>query len=256
MVRSHSSAAARARLTVAVSACLFGTSATAARAWAPALDPVALACWRVTIGGSALVAVSWAAGCAPWRYRTTPRTIVASATTVVGFQVAYFVAADRMGVAQATLTTIGTGPLAAGVIDHARGRALLTGRWLVGIAVAIGGVALMVGGSVSASWVGWGSAVSAGCAFPVYAAIIRDLGATRPDLAAAATVFGSAAPVAAVVTLTYRPELPGSAGELVVVGYLGLVATALAYVLWSRALRTIAVRDTVVVNMLEPVTAT
>ncbi|MGD9996712.1 MAG: DMT family transporter [Ilumatobacteraceae bacterium] len=242
------------RSAVAAAACLFGTASVATRLQASTTDPMVLAGWRVAVGGCALVALSWVAGCPPWRRRAPVASVALGAISVVGFQVAFFTAVDRLGVTQATVLTIGTGPIAAGVMDHVRGRASLTRRWLGGVGSAIVGVALVAGGSWHPIWFGWLSAITAGTAFPVYAGVIRDLSSERSHLTAVATVFGGAAPLAAIVAVQAREPMP-TGGELVALAYVGLVATALAYALWSSALRTIPVRDTVAITMLEPVTA-
>jgi len=163
------------------------------------------------------------AGCAPWRFAARPATVLLGSGTVVAFQAGYFAAVERLGVAQATVVTIAAGPIAAGVLDHCRGRASMTRRWAAGAGLTVAGVAVMSSGGWSIDATGWALAVMAGCGFPVYGEVLRALGADRPRLAA--------------------------------VLYLGLVATAAAYLLWAYGLRTLPLRDTVLITMLEPVTA-
>lgn len=247
--------AAAAPLAVAVAAALFGTSATVAQLHAPALEPVSIAAWRLIVGGTALVVASWAAGCAPWRFAARPATVLLGSGTVVAFQAGYFAAVERLGVAQATVVTIAAGPIAAGVLDHCRGRASMTGRWAAGAGLTVAGVAVMSSGGWSTDATGWALAILAGCGFPVYGEVLRTLGADRPGLAAVATVFGGAVPLAAVGVLFTDLAAVPAVGDLGAVLYLGLVATAAAYLLWAYGLRTLPVRDTVLITMLEPVTA-
>jgi DME family drug/metabolite transporter len=238
-----------------MAAVLFGTSGTAARMASPVLGSAALATWRVIVGGTALVAVSWAVGCAPWRYPARAGTVLLGSATVVGFQLCYFAAVGRLGVTQATVLTISIAPVAAGVSDHVRGRARLTTRWAAGVTVAVAGVAVMGNGSWRLDTSGWVAAVLAGCCFPIYAGVLRTLATDRPGIAAVASVFGGAVPLAAVGLLASGAAAVPAVDDLPVVTYVGLVATAAAYVLWNFGLRALTVRDTVLITMVEPVTA-
>src|SRR5205823_14739034 len=69
-------------------------------------------------------------------------------------------------------------------------------------------------------------------------------------------VFGTAALIAAPAALVWA-GLPGamSAGGWLVVGYLGVVATGLAYLLFSSALRHINAATGVTLALAEPLTA-
>ncbi|MGQ0574189.1 MAG: DMT family transporter [Pseudonocardia sp.] len=247
-------------LAVAVAAALFGTSATVAQRYAPGLDAGSVAAWRLVVGGTVLVVAAWVASCAPWRFparglSTRPWTVLLGAGAVVAFQVGYFAAVERLGVGQATVLTIATSPIAAGLADHARGQAGLTGRWAAGVILAVAGIALLGGAGWTVDPAGWALAIAAGCCFPVYGAVLRALGRDRPGLAAVATVFGVAVlPAAAGLAFTGYASLPAAA-DLGALAYLGVVATAVAYLLWIYGLRTLSVRDTVLVTMLEPVTA-
>jgi len=78
----------------------------------------------------------------------------------------------------------------------------------------------------------------------------------RPALAAIATVFGAAILPAALILAfagTKPVDTPGTAGVLL---YLGLITTAVAYLLWSTGLPVLALGETVTLTMLEPVAAT
>ena len=241
---------------MAVAAVLFGTSGSAARLGAPDLDPAVVAAWRVLIGGAVLLVVSCLLGCSPWRYRVRVHQLLLGSGTVAGFQLAFFSAVERLGVAQATVLAIVTAPIAAALTDHARGRAALTARWSLGVLIAGVGVTLMSNGSWTLDPVGVSLSVTAGCCFLVYASVLRTLRTDRPDIAAVATVFGGATPLALVGLLFARGRAPDTMSATMTVLYLGATATAIAYLLWTYALRHLSVRDTVLITMVEPVTAT
>lgn len=254
---TRSSAAAA----VGAAAVLFGTSATVAQLHVPGLDPLSVAAWRLVVGGTALVLAACLLGGAPWRHPARPGPVVLGALTVVAFQAGFFGAVARLGVGQATVLAIAAAPVAAGVLDHVRGQARLTRRWGTGVAVVVAGIVLLGGGTWSGDPAGWAMAVVAGCAFPGYAAVLRELGRDRPPLAAVATVFGAAAVlVAGLALVAYAAGAPAvvalpGADAVLGVAWLGLAATAAAYLLWTHGLTVLSVRDTMLLTTLEPVTA-
>ena len=249
--------AAAARTSVGSAALLFGTSGVAGQLMAPGLAAATIAGWRVLIGGGALVLISVVAGQAPWRFSLRRSAIVVGGLAFLGFQLGFFMAVGRLGVAAATIVTIGTGPIVAGLLDRVRRGTRLRPRWWVGVALAIAGIAVMTGmDGVALDPIGVTSAVAAGCCFPVFGDAIRDLIADRPAMTAIATVFGAASLPAAVllsVAGTDPFSTPGTAATLL---YLGLVTTAVAYLLWSTGLAALSLGDAVTLTMLEPVAAT
>ena len=130
---------------------------------------------------------------------------------------------------------------------------------MVGVVVAVAGiVALSTGGAGTAVPTGWAFAVAAGCCYPVYGLAAQRLMVDRPALAAIATVFGAGAvftlPIALVAsTGSAGPHVDG--GVVLLVAYLGLVATALAYGLWAIGLHRLTLSDTVAVTLAEPAAA-
>jgi DME family drug/metabolite transporter len=271
----HAPAAGRGRIATAAAAALFGTSATATRLVDGMPDALTIAAWRQIIGGLALVAVAAATGRAVWRSppRWAPSLIGGAA--VVAFQVGFFAAVDRLGVATATMVVIGTGPIAAGALDRWLHGIRPTRRWIAGVAIAIGGIAVMSGGPGHVVAADWLLAVVAGACFPVYGAATRALLADRPPVAALATVFGAGViPAAALAALgaagmtlpgadldravagAPTPEVAAGAAPVVaVLIYLGLVTTASAYLLWAYGLARLSLGETVTITMLEPVAA-
>ena len=256
-VRSARASAAVGAGVVGAAALLFGTSGVATQLLAPGLAATSAAGWRVVIGGSVLVVICAALGRAPWSYPARWWVIASGALAFLGFQVGYFLAVGRVGVAAATILAIGTGPVVAGLLDRVRHGTALPVRWWLGVAVAITGIALMTGaGGVVFDMVGGAAAIGAGCCFPIFGDAVRDLTADRPALTAVATVFGAAVLPAVVLVLLAGTDplaTPGTAATLL---YLGLVTTAAAYALWSAGLAVLSLSDTVTLTMIEPIAAT
>ena len=240
---------------VAVAALLFGTSGVAAQLLAPGLPAVTTAGWRVVLGGVVLVGLCTARGQAPWRYPLRWRVTLPGAIAFLVFQLGFFVSVSLAGIATATIVTIGTGPVVAGLLDRARRGTPLRRRWWIGVGVAVLGIAVTTG-AVTLNPAGWASAMIAGCCFPVFGSAIRDLTTDRPTLTAAATVFGAAIIPAAVLLAIAGSNPAATAGSITALLYLGVVTTAVAYALWSAGLARLTLANTVTLTMLEPVAAT
>jgi DME family drug/metabolite transporter len=73
-------------------------------------------------------------------------TTLVGGVAVAAYQLTFFEAVDRTGVAVGTLVTIGTGPVVAGIIDGVVGRHRPTVHWFIGAGVALAGVALLPSG--------------------------------------------------------------------------------------------------------------
>lgn len=239
---------------VALAAVLAGTIGTAAQLGPDELSPVAAASWRSLLGGVGLLAVSMLHQQAPWRYRFPVRWVVLGGLGAAVSQ-AFFVAADRAGVAVATLVTIGTAPLVAGLMDWIAAGQRPSRHWLGGVAMALTGVALLSGGAVQVVGSGVALAVLAGCGIPCQGFAAQQLMLDRPPLAAMATVVGGGAMVLFPAALMETGSALGSVASVTTVVYLGLVTVTLAYALFGFGLKCLRLRVAVVVGLLEPAVA-
>src|SRR5215213_5933135 len=137
-----------ARLLVLLSAVLFGTTGTA-QALGPDAAPVTVGAARIAVGGVLLLLVARAAPpvAAPW----PRRELAAIAIAVAVYQLAFFAAVDRTGVAVGTVVALGSAPAIAGLAGRLLDAEPLTGRWARATALACGGVLLLVLGGGRAS---------------------------------------------------------------------------------------------------------
>lgn len=249
---------------VAVAAVLFGTSGVARGlvqdgADAVHVSAVFVGAWRAFVGGLGLVIAAVVARQAPWSFPSRPGWSMLGGAAVIGYQLAFFAATDRVGVGPAAVVTIGSGPVVAGLVDRFVFRTAVPRRWLLGVATAIVGiVALSAGGAGETVPTGWAFALVAGACYPVYGLAAQRLMIDRPALAAIATVFGAGAvitlPIAVAASLS--DSGPHIDAEIVLlVAYVGLVATALAYGLWAIGLHRLSLSDTVAVTLAEPTAA-
>ena len=240
---------------VAGAAVLFGTTGTAAALGPDELLPVTAGVWRSVVGGAALLAVAVGRGEAPWRYPGRLRTTLVGGVAVATYQLAFFEAVDRTGVAVGTLVTIGTGPAVAGIIDAVANRHRPSRYWFVGTAVALTGVALLSSGGDDVDGAGLALALVAGASFPVYGFGAQRLMEDRPVVTAMASVFGVGAVLVLPLAALSSADAVASAGSVATIVYLGLATLALAYVLWGVGLRALRLSVVVVVTLLEPAVA-
>jgi DME family drug/metabolite transporter len=223
---------------------------------ATGLSAVAVAAYRLTVGGGLLVAYLVATGRGLPRGRAARRRIAATGALAAVFQACYFSAVSLSSVSLATLVTIGTAPVLVLIAERATGR-----RTLVTVGLALLGLGLLVGlptGGQGFTEVLAGSsfAVLAGAGFAALTLL-----ASRPvpglDPAAAtgpAFVLGGLLllPVAAAGSgLVFAPDAV-SVGLLVA---FGVLPTALAYTCYFHGLTTTTPTTGSVMALLEPLTA-
>ena len=147
---------------VLAAAVLFGTTGTAQALGPDGTSPLGVGAVRLAVGGLALLAVlpmlggSAVRATGLWR---TPLGLLAGGCTAL-YQVCFFAAVDRAGVALGTLVTIGSGPVFAGLLGAVLLRERVQAAWLVATGTCVVGLALL-------SLAGNGIAAAAGTAFTV-----------------------------------------------------------------------------------------
>ena len=240
---------------VVMAVSLIGTIGTAAELGADPLSGFATGAWRGVIGAAGLMVVSTLRGQAPWRYRLPVRWVLLGGLGVAVSQLLFFEAMARTGVAVGTLVGIGVGPMMAGLVDWMAYRQRPDGRWLVGVAVALGGVALLSGGATDVVWSGVVLAAVAGCGIPCQGFAMQQLSTDRPLVTAVATVMAAGSLVMLPTALRSWSDAFDSIESTSTVMYLGLVTITLAHSLWGAGLKRLSLSVAVVVGMLEPAVA-
>lgn len=257
-VRGSSHGNLAATLAVLASATLFGTTGTVLVNAPEAADAYSVGAVRLLIGGTTLLAVAvWHGGreaLRPWRMPLT----ALGALGVAVFQLGYFLAVERTGVAVGTVVTIGSGPVLSGVIHAGVARRVPARHWLVGTAVSVVGVALLglAGQSSAVEPVGILLAVLAGLGWAVFATVGKhqiELGVE--STASMAAMFGGGALLLSPLLLTHSPGWVLHAGGPWVALYLGVVTVGVAYTLYGIALRTLPAPTVITLTLLEPITA-
>jgi len=239
-------------------AILFGTTGTV-RAFAPeGMGPVFIGALRLAIGGASLLAIvavnhrqhSLIAG-------LRPGMTLLAAGGICLFQVCFFSAVIRTGVAVGTLVAIGTAPLVVGLLESIIYREPVTPRWCAAAGLSIGGCSLLVtaGTEVTLDSGGILLAAGAGFGYALYQVASKRLVKGCSPEKVMAVVLCAGAILLAPCLATPEVYLLASLRGLAVALFLGVVATAVAYTLFARGLKTVPVSRAAVLGLMEPLTA-
>ncbi|WP_214325131.1 DMT family transporter [Nonomuraea sediminis] len=231
-------------------AVLWGTAGTAGLL--VSADSVALAAARLVIGGAALALLAD-------RKTVTPRLLLA-AVAVAAYQLCFFAAVGRTGVAIGTVVAIGSGPVFTGLLSWLLYGRRPGARWAVATAAAVAGcAALIVGGGAQAG----GQVVSGvllallgGLVYAFYAVTAADaIDRGASSNAVMGVLFGGAAVIMLPILLWRGVSWLAEPRALLAAVYLGLACTALAYLLYGRGLRTTPVATAATLALAEPAVA-
>lgn len=235
---------------------LWGTTGTAQALGPDAAAPLAVGTVRMVVGGAALVALAARRGRILPPGATLPATVVA-AGAMASYQVFFFAAVKATGVAVGTVVAIGSAPVLAGLLAALVRGERPTARWAAATALAVCGCVLLVAGgrSIEVDAAGVLLALGAGGSYATYAVASKQLLERATPLQAAAVTFAGAALL--LTPLLFFVELAwlASPSGLAVALHLGLVATALAYLLFGAGLKVTPVTTAATLSLAEPVTA-
>jgi drug/metabolite transporter, DME family len=249
---------AMARLQVLLAALCFGTTGTAQALGPNGIDPAAVGAARIACGGALLVLFAllvrrrpgpaWARG-----------AVLAGAAGVAAYQASFFAAVDVTGVAVGTIVALGSAPAITGALEWLLHGRRPPGRWAAATALAGAGVALLAlagGAEAGISPLGVGLAVIAGASYAAYTlASKRLLEDGHSPEGVMAALFGLGAVALAPVLFVVDSGPLGSPAGLALVLFLGVVPTAVAYVLFARGLRRLSASETATLTLAEPLTA-
>jgi DME family drug/metabolite transporter len=216
------------------------------------LGPVAVAAYRLLVGGGLAAVVVVATGQAHLLWPARRRMVVAG-LLLAEFQAAYQVAVAQISVSLATLVTIGCVPVFVAGTTALRDHRLPSRRVLAAIALSLVGLALLSGGPAGAD--GWRTfsgitmSLLAGAGFAALTLIT-----VQPAVTSVALLLGGVflVPFASVSGMA----LPLTPDALWLVAFLGVVPTAVAYGAYFLGLRHAHPTAAALATMLEPLTAT
>lgn len=247
-----------ARLQILLAALCFGTTGTA-QALAGSGSAVSVGSARIVVGGGLLAAVAAARGELGSLRRSWP-LVLSAALGVAGYQLAFFAAVRETGVAVGTVVTIGTAAVLTGGVERVVEGTRQGGRWLVATALAVSGLAVLAVASADDATLapaGIALALAAAAGYAGYAVISKRLlrlgHASGGVMGASFGLAGAFLVPTLLATDLGWLDTPRGLGLAL---YLGLVPTALAYLLYANGLRFVSAGETTTIVLAEPLTAT
>ena len=246
----------RAVAMVLLAAVLWGTTGTARALGPEDASPLSVGAVRIAIGGAVLVLIALARGTVfATRWPLLPAAL--SALAVAAYQLTFFEGVAKTGVAVGTILAIGSAPAFAGLFSWLALRERPSARWLVATAIAVAGLVLLVMPNGVAAFDPRLAVfpLAAGASYAVYATSSKRLLHAGDSVAVAAIAFGGGALLLVPVLFLRDVSWVATPRGAVVALELGLVATVLAYLLFTSALSRLPVSWGATLSLGEPVTA-
>jgi DME family drug/metabolite transporter len=242
---------------ILLAAVLWGTAGTA-QALAPAgAQPVVIGTLRLAISGAALLIIAGSFGGLGKPRHWPLATTACAAICMAVLQVCFFGALNRTGVATGTTIFIGSSPVFAGLIAFLIRGERLSLKWWCATVLAIFGCSLLIGGAgdVNVDMLGIILALSAGCAYALYAVVMKGLLKGKSAVAVLAVTSSLGALLLSPCLFTANLSWLAEPRGIMVALYLGLGTAAIPYWLFASGLRVIPVATAVTLNLAEPLTA-
>lgn len=246
-------------------AALWGTTGTA-QSLAPAhTSPYWVGALRLAIASAFFAAWVAASGrtssardrAVAWPRRAWGPTLVAGGC-VAAYNLTFFAGVKATGVALGTALAIGSGPVWAGLLQAVVLKRRPAPAWWLGTALAVAGGCLMLPSGDATrrvDVVGATLCLAAGLAYASYTLVSQSVVSRVSPSGLTLRTFAVAAAIALPVAGSVSGAFSMAPSGWLVVGYLGVFATGISYLLFSHALRHISGATAVTLAMGEPVTA-
>lgn len=243
-------------LFVVSGAALFGTVGTA-RLLGPAASAVSVSAVRLALSAAVLLLLAWPHGFAPLRVVARLPAVWVAGIAQASFNVTFFGAVTRSGVALGTLVAIGLTPVLTGMIARrtTRSWAAVTGLALLGLTALLSGGLDNGGGGANVG--GLLFALGASASYAAFISASSALASAEVDIAPQLAV------IFVIAALSLSPALVlldvgwvTNADGLTMVLYLAGAATVLAYNLFNRGLITVEPSTAATMALVEPLVAT
>jgi len=185
--------------------------------------------------------------------------ILIAAISMCVYNLAFFAGVRSAGVAVGTALALGSGPVWAGLVQALWLRRMPSMVWWFAISVAIAGLILASSDSLTttsdAATTGLILCLISGLSYAMFALVTKQAVAMAPASMVTAMTFTIAALLAlpAAVLLAGIPVF--NIGDLPVMLWLGVIATGVAYLLFSLGVQHVSSATSVALTLAEPITA-
>jgi len=184
--------------------------------------------------------------------------ILLGGVSIAAYNLCFFAGVKATGVATGTGVAIGSGPVWIGLLQSLITRRPPRPLWWFGTALAVSGISLMLTGSSADARLDMAGLIlclAAGLAYACYTVVSKHfVGIATPEMATL-SVFTTAAVIAIPVAALASDSFAATSSTWVMVGYLGVVATGISFLLFNYALRQVSAATCVTLSLTEPVTA-
>jgi DME family drug/metabolite transporter len=237
-------------------AILWGTTGTAQHFAPEGAHPIAVGTMRLAVGGSVLfllVLLKKRQQVTEWPVKA----IVLAAIAMAAYQPLFFSAVATTGVAIGTVIAIGSAPILTGFLEWLIYKRRPDRQWWLATLLSIIGCILLFStqGDVQLDLLGFVMAIGAGLSFSVYTLVNKQIVQKVSSEMAVAVVFTLSAVLLSPLLFFYDVSWAFQLDGMLVVLQLGVVATAIAYLLFVRGLMGVPASSAVTLSLAEPLTA-
>ncbi|WP_338705450.1 DMT family transporter [Priestia aryabhattai] len=244
------------KILILCAAVLWGTTGTAQALASAEAYSVAIGAVRLAVGGLSLLTA-----CLIQRKNVDVRCLpilplAVAAASMAAYQPLFFSAVIKTGVAVGTMVAIGSAPVLSGVLDYIVYRKKPTKKWLLATVTGIIGCScLLLKKDTQIDVIGLGMAIGAGASFACYTTVNKKIVQHVDPQVGASLVFTAAAVLLIPCWFMYDMSWLVSLNGMGIALHLGILTTAIAYVLFSTALKSVQASTAVTLSLAEPVTA-
>ncbi len=252
----HVQSEGRGVLYILITSLLWGTTGTVQTLGPEGIDPLVVGPFRIMIGG-VLISL-WSR---TFRQRSDASWslpgVILGAALVASFQLSFFSAVALTGVVVATITAIGTTPIFAGFFARLILREPIKRVWYLATFLSIIGIVLLSlsDGRHEVDPAGLWLALTAGASYAGQTIAIRWLVRYHPPEMVMARLFLVASVFVLPLVLLRPLGWMWSVHGIGTVLYLGVIPTTMAYIFFSKGLRSVDGATAGTISLAEPATA-
>jgi DME family drug/metabolite transporter len=185
------------------------------------------------------------------------KEIYFSTMALSAYQLFFFSGVKLTGIAVGTITMLGSSTVFAGILAAILIREKPETRWYPASLLAIIGCFILIrGGGITVNPKGILFALCSGLSYSMFSVLVKKIINQYHPFMVTSTVFLFSSVLVLPVLFFYPPVWILSARGAAVAGWLGLVGTALAYILYTVGLKEINASSAVTLSLAEPATAT
>ncbi|MCM3254846.1 DMT family transporter [Priestia aryabhattai] len=244
------------KILILCAAVLWGTTGTAQALASAGAHSVAIGAVRLAVGGLSLFTACLIQKKKLHVGRLPILPLAVAAASMAAYQPLFFSAVIKTGVAVGTMVAIGSAPLLSGVLDYIVYRKKPAKKWLLATFTGIiGCCSLLLKKDSQIDVIGLGMAIGAGASFACYTTVNKSIVGHIDPQVGASLVFTAAAVLLIPCWFMYDMSWLVSLNGMGIALHLGILTTALAYVLFSTALKSVHASTAVTLSLAEPVTA-